>query len=473
MCLVHSLEGTLNVLNVFYMKYLIFLFFIFSYTSLKTANKYSNFSATIDPEHIMLTIPGDPSKSRAVTWRTAYNDTVSIGEIVLLELSPDLEDKAKKVTGTFAPWEEGSTTTMGHRVVFENLIPDTKYAYRVGNGKNWSEWLQIKTSSDKAKPFSFLYLGDFQNDIKSLCSRVVRQAYAHFSDAEFIYFSGDIVGESTEEDWREFFYAGGWIFGTMPSIVTPGNHEYNKNENNVRTFSKHWNQIFTMPSNGPSEKYKNRNYFIDYHGVRFISIDTPAMDYYGDDAKMILNWLENTLENNPNQWAVVLTHFPIYTCSQGRSDNPETSDALRPILEKYGVDIVLQGHDHTYCRGQNLSEAGQNVKNPPMYVVSVSGGKMYGLNTGFWADRFGSNTQLYQNISFSGDTLSYKSFTVDSKLYDDFLLIKEKSGVNRLIESPEVEKIKQRVEIPEKELKKDKYTDDDLKKYRQKFDKTN
>jgi 3',5'-cyclic AMP phosphodiesterase CpdA len=223
-----------------------------------------------------------------------------------------------------------------------------------------------------------------------------------------------------------------------------------------------------MPLNGPSEKFNNRIYYIDYQGVRFVSVDSPAFGANSEDDEMILGWLDKTLANNPNRWAVVFTHYPVYYCCQGR-EKKEYQEASKIILEKHGVDIVLQGHDHTYCRGQNLPNAGTNTKNHPMYVVSVAGEKMYGLNTSFWSDRVASNTQLYQHISFNGDTMSFKSFTVTGDLYDDFKLIKNNAGINRVVVSEEVIGIDQRTEIPEDEMEN--YTKEDILKYQQKFQK--
>ena len=145
---------------------------------------------------------------------------------------------------------------MGHKVIFENLKPNTKYVYRVGDGKNWSEWFQLKTSSENSEPFSFLYFGDVQNNIKSSCSRLLRQAYSSFPNADFMLFAGDLVSSSREEYWKEFFYAGGWIFGMVPSVPTPANNS---------------------------------------------------------DGEIILKWLDQTLAGNPNRWTVVFTHFPVYS----------------------------------------------------------------------------------------------------------------------------------------------------------------
>lgn len=434
----------------------------------QSENEFSNFEPTVFPDRVMLSISGDAATSRSVSWRTVFGTTESYGEIAALDPSPEFEDKVTKITGTNSPWEEGSQVSMGHKVIFENLQPETKYAYRVGNGENWSEWFQFRTSSANDEPFSFLYFGDVQNDIKSLGSRALRQAYTHFPEADFMLFAGDLVSRSTEEYWREFFYAGGWIFGMMPSVVTPGNHEYDKPENQARTFSKHWKQIYSSPANSPSEEYYNRNYYIDYQGVRFISFDSPGFGENENDSILLISWLDKTLTENPNRWTVFFTHYPVYSCSQGRN-NERYRNSVQPLLEKHGVDLVLAGHDHTYCRGFNPEGVKVRGKNMPLYVVSVSGPKMYGLNTSFWSDRMASMTQLYQHVSVSSEKLEFKTFTVTGELYDHFIISKNKNGVNTFVESPEVAAINQRTEIPESALEK--YSEDELKLYQQKFNK--
>jgi 3',5'-cyclic AMP phosphodiesterase CpdA len=431
-------------------------------------NKFSNYEPTLSPDRVMLSISGDPATTRAVTWRTHFSITGSYGEIAVLDPSPQFADSVKKVTGTHSPWEENSTVSMGHKVIFDNLQSETKYAYRVGDGENWSEWFQFRTSSAEDKPFSFLYFGDLQNDIKSLCSRTLRQAYTHFPEAGFMLFAGDLVSRSNEEYWREFFYAGGWIFGMMPSVATPGNHEYDKPEDQPRTFSKHWNQIYTAPANSPSEEYYNRNYYLDYQGVRFVSFDSPGLGENREDSALVISWLDKTLAENPNRWTVFFTHYPVYSCSQGRN-NEKYRNAIMPLLEKYGVDLVLAGHDHTYCRGFNPEGETNQAVNKPLYVVSVAGPKMYGLNTSFWSDRMGSLTQLYQHVSVSGEKLEFKAYTVAGELYDHFIISKSQNGTNTFIESPEVAAIAQRTEIPENALLK--YSEEELKLYQQKFNK--
>jgi 3',5'-cyclic AMP phosphodiesterase CpdA len=448
--------------------FILILFAIFMVNCSREREIREASSASKSPDRIMLSIPGDPSNSRAVTWRTSTLAEKSIGQITKGTSSPFFEDQILDFTGISSFWMEGDTSSLGHKVIFENLVPETMYLYRVGDGENWSEWFQFTTSSNENKPFNFIYLGDFQNNIKEYCSRVIRQAYSHFPNAGFILFAGDLVSESTESYWSEFFYAGNWIFGTMPSVATPGNHEYSKNGNsNSRIFSKHWNQIFVATANGP-ENLGNRTYFFDYQGVRFVSVDSPAMGYAKENLDNTVEWLNNVLSDNPNQWTILFTHYPVYSCSQGRNDE-EYREILKPILEKYGVDLVLQGHDHTYCRGQNLDNIGIECKNPPMYMVSVSGPKMYGLNVDKWSDRVASETQLYQNVEINGDSIKVGTFTVTGELYDSFLLIKGKNGINKVVEKEIVQNIEENIKIPEGAKKN--YSEEELKQYEERYQK--
>ena len=102
-----------------------------------------------------------------------------------------------------------------------------------------------------------------------------------------------------------------------------------------------------------------------------------------------------------------------------------------------------------------------------MYVVSVAGPKMYGLNVSFWSDRMASNTQLYQHISIDGDVLSFQAFDVTGKLYDTFCLKKRAGKENLFAEGEEIKNLKMNTQIPESALKK--YSDEELKKYKARF----
>ncbi len=413
------------------------------------------------PDHIVLNFSKDPATTISVTWRTSKDVRVAYGEIAKSHANPVFISRAKtfKATTENLNYEDvvsyydrsnpKNNTFIDlnhnyHSLTFQDLEPNTVYAYRVGDGKIWSEWIQFKTAQKKDAPFSFLYVGDAQNYVLELWSRLIREGFRKAPDASFIIHAGDLIDDAHDEhQWHEWFMAGGYIHSTLPSMMVPGNHEYNPFvqqdiDKNIRRLSVQWNKQFTLPDNGVAG-IEETNYYIDYQGVRFIALNSNMMI---DEQTQ---WLEEVLKDNPNKWTVATFHHPIFSASRGR-DNSTLRLLWKPIFDKYKIDIVLQGHDHTYTRGrvqpyeQNLL-SGQNVKDATgtVYVVSVSGGKMYKVKPGWeqyeaLRDRIGNNKQLFQVISIDGDKLSYKSYTAIGELFDAFDLVKNSNGVNTFIE---------------------------------------
>jgi hypothetical protein len=69
-----------------------------------------------------------------------------------------------------------------------------------------------------------------------------------------------------------------------------------------------------------------------------------------------------------------------------------------------------------------------------MYVVSVSGPKMYRLRREPWMQRVAEQTQLYQVITVDGDRLAVEARTADGELYDAFDLVKQRGRPNRVVD---------------------------------------
>jgi 3',5'-cyclic AMP phosphodiesterase CpdA len=384
------------------------------------------------PDRVILTWTGDPARSQAVTWRTDTGVTFPAAQIAVADSGPGFVRAARTRTGTTTPLTTDLGTAHYHTVNFEGLMPDTRYAYRVGDGLNWSEWFQFRTASDRPEPFSFIYFGDAQNDLKSLWSRVIREAYSDAPKASFIIHAGDLINRANRDaEWGEWFGAGGWVNGMVPSIPTPGNHEYERQGTDpatqVRTLSRHWRPQFALPEHGPAGLQETA-YYIDYQGVRIIALNS------NERQEEQVPWLEGVLADNPNRWTVVTFHHPIYASAKGR-DNQRLRELWEPVLRKHRVDVVLQGHDHTYARS-NL-QTGMNVtdpKNGTVYVVSVSGPKMYAVDRQPWMARAAEDTQLYQVLSVDGSRLRYEARTAIGQLYDAFELQKRPGRPNRLIE---------------------------------------
>lgn len=378
------------------------------------------------PDRIMLGMTQDPSTAMAVNWRTSTGVSNPKAEIAEAEDGPDFEKKSRSVSATSQLLKTDINEARFHTAQFTGLKPDTLYVYRVGDGKNWSEWNQFRTAAAGREPLTFLYVGDAQTNIYSMWSRVIRAAYSSAPDTRFILHAGDLINRRERDaEWGEWFYGAGWINSKVPMVAVPGNHEYGRGPSGDREVSTHWRPQFALPENGPAG-LEETCYYTDIQGLRVIGLNSNVMH------KEQAAWLETVLANNPNPWTIITFHHPIFSASRGR-DNKELRALWQPLFDKYKVDMVLTGHDHTYGRSNLIS--GNNVRSESgtVYVVSVSGPKMYAVQKQDWMERSAARTQLYQVIRIDGNTLRYESRTARGLLYDAFDLVKEPGKPNRLV----------------------------------------
>lgn len=388
--------------------------------------------ATAQPERIILNLTADPQHEMAITWRSAAGAPQGKVQFAVSQSGPEFTKTTTEIAAlsealSLDVQEQAGFQATYNSVILKGLTPATRYVYRVGDGTHWSEWFQFSTANATPEPFSFVYMGDAQNDVKSHASRVWREALRTAPDAAFWIHAGDLINRATSDrEWGEWFAAGDFIHAETPSLPTPGNHEYSRGP----VLSPQWRPQYTLPENGPEgrEKLKETAFYVDYQGLRIISVDAPLQHGDAEERAAQTAWLEGLLKDNPNRWTVIFTHFPLYSTAPGR-DNIHMRDTLKPLIDKYGVDLVLQGHDHGYARGSD-----HDAKDAAVYVVSVAGPKMYAVGDIDWADRKASYTQLFQVIDVENDSLTYKAFTADGHLYDRFELRKNAKGKKRRIE---------------------------------------
>src|SRR5690606_17544957 len=250
------------------------------------------------PDRITLSITAQPSTSQAISWRT--NSTVSNGfaQIKAEDSSSDMEKGMRQVPAAVhhlqvvdpAPRQDNY-----HQVVFEGLHPGTLYSYRVGDGTHWSEWLQFRTAEDPeaASSFSFIYLGDAQNDLKSRWSRAIRKAFQHAPDARFIVHAGDLINRAnTDREWGEWHQGAGFIQGMIPVLPTPGNHDHLWDDKADKpVLDPHWAAQFHLPKNGP-EGQQASVYYVDYQQVRLISLNSQVALHDAAARQEQARWLE-------------------------------------------------------------------------------------------------------------------------------------------------------------------------------------
>jgi hypothetical protein len=87
-----------------------------------------------------------------------------------------------------------------------------------------------------------------------------------------------------------------------------------------------------------------RYYAFSKKNVRFLALDSNLMD-----AKQ-LAWIEDTLKQSQDAWKICYFHHPLYSNAGRHGSEVELRVILEPIFVKYGVNVVLSGHDHVYER---------------------------------------------------------------------------------------------------------------------------
>ncbi|ARQ67765.1 purple acid phosphatase family protein [Streptomyces marincola] len=385
-------------------------------------------------ERVVLSPTATPGTSQIITWRTPEPaDAVA-------EFGPASGGATTAVAGTGTGEAGGG---FHHRVTLDGLTPGTEYRYRVGDGTRWGAWTTFRTAGAAGEPFSFVYLGDIQNDITSGAAPLIRAAYADGADAALSVHAGDLVNNpNADDEWAEWFSAvGADTTSTTNQIATPGNHEYDGWE-----LSDHWTRQFPGAGNGPDdEDLDGTAYYTDYQGVRFISLNSnytnaPWFDVWDwlEDQEV---WLDRVLRDNPNRWTVVTFHQPVMSNSEGRT-GALVRAAWLDVLEEHDVDLVLQGHDHSYGRGNLVANRTDDpsVTTGPVYVVSVAGPKMYEPSRLDWRlagaevrTQLG-DTQTYQIVDVTENSLTYRAKTQDGTVVDAFTIVKDGAG-KRVVEN--------------------------------------
>ena len=379
------------------------------------------------PDRIVATPAADAAHGFAVAWRTDASVQSPLLEIAVAGDSPAIGPVRRITAGSRALQSENGLSHH-HRVDVEGLQPDTLYVYRVQGQGSWSAWNQLRTPAAAGKPLTLLYFGDTQNKNLSHVSRVIRAAQKAAPQATVSLFAGDLVsgGDGADDnEWGEWFAATGWL--AQETLVAPaiGNHEYFEEFEDTpqerRVLGRHWPVTFALPRNG-APGVADTTYWFDVQDVRIAVLDgTSALDL--GTAQAQAKWLDRVLADNPHPWSIVLLHQPFYSPRAGRQ-NVALQQVLLPVVRRHNVDLVLQGHDHTYGR------RGEGQAPTPQYVVTVAGPKQYRLSDEARATMapVGEDTQLFQVLTIDPSHLRYEARTVTGRRYDAFELTRSPDG---------------------------------------------
>lgn len=369
--------------------------------------------------NVITTFKGDSQTTRAFTWSMNNPEAEGIMQIASGTEAASLEDSANlittyKVTSSIHADASGKEYVV-HKAEVTGLEPGMSYIYRVGSGKEseWSEVYTFTTEGVNTEHFTFINVADTQGITESdfaKWGKTLDQALAIFSDAKFIVHNGDLTEEPQDDQaWSYFINKARGRLAQTPLMPVTGNHD--EVDDNADHFLKHFN----LPTNGDEGSFPGTSYSFDYGHVHFVVLNTES------NIKGQLSWLEDDLGRSNQPWTIVAMHRPAYG-----GNRYEKIDKWVKVFDEYGVDLVLQGHNHEYSRSYPLRD-GKVVHEGEgtVYVTTNTAGQKFNEKKEdqfYHAVHFQNYKQMFAGITVNGNQLIYQAYDVDGEKLDEFVL---------------------------------------------------
>ena len=321
-----------------------------------TKMNYAWYSKTADEAKVRVSTNADMSKTTEVNGSNTYSENY------------------KEFTGTSKEYKKiDDVTYYANKVTITELKENTTYYYQCLVDGKWTSVKKFKTGD--TSNFSFLYVGDPQigaskgqtptesseaqsadiaarNDAFSW-NKTLTAAISEHSDVDFIVSAGDQINNTGDDNGQEREYAGflsADVLSNVPVAPTIGNHD-----SKFANYQNHFNvpNAYTEEQNATPA---GNDYYYTYGDVLFIVLNTN--NYNCADHEALIKKAEQAAPNA--KWKIVTFHHDIYGSGYDHSDSDGIvlRTQLTTLLDKYDIDVVLQGHDHTYSRSYMLTSDG-------------------------------------------------------------------------------------------------------------------
>ena len=374
--------------------------------------------ASSSPVHVLLTFGDAQPLSRNVSWQADSVLRPSWLELVCLADSDTIRVEAQ---GEVFRSRGGQAAYYVARL--RDLQAGTSYAYRAVTGKKASPWYQFHTQSGSTDKVEFLYVGDVQDSIGGEANRFLREALSRHPESKFLVCGGDLSDGPRQSCWDEAFRDIDSVAQAMPLLVVAGNHDYRKGV--IQWLECRFPLTFSYFLD--AKIADNQVYTLNYGPVQFFLLDSNRELPYLLTQR---DWLKAQLEQSRARWKIVVLHHPLFSI-RSRSRNLIQRWVFNDLLEDYGVDLVLQAHEHAYAR-MTAHEGGQAVT--PVYTVSHCSPKNYEIYENDRYDKTIASSRFYQTVRISGDTLTLTAYEVYHHSRCDSLQIIKNQNKAKIIE---------------------------------------
>jgi predicted MPP superfamily phosphohydrolase len=268
-----------------------------------------------------------------------------------------------------------STDCVLYQADLTGLSPNTDYFYTVSlNGQDVASAGEARFTTAGAGPFKFVVVGDsgwgdFQSDAQGLIANLIAG-----EKPALVVHTGDLVYNPTgtfDSYQRNYFNYFAAAMCSAPFFPCPGNHEYDV-PNAIPYLSVH-----SLPFENVPLPDRGRYYSFDWGNVHFVSIDAyQSLNRAVNANGPMLRWLDNDLRSTRQFWRIVYFHPPPYAggVNQGDIQSQWARDYMVPIFERYGVQVVFSGHEHSYQRSLPIWKNNFVTSNTGISYLTSGGG---------------------------------------------------------------------------------------------------
>lgn len=365
-----------------------------------------------DAEAGLVMFVGSDESERNFTWYTETQNTPSV-----LVSTNGMLIGSEKFEGTSVKATEGD---FANHVTVTELEEDTVYYYKCISGDFESDIYSFKTASDDE--FKAVYMTDIhitsddgnQESLRNTSykfNNTLEDVLSRENDVSLILSAGDQASDGREDEYKAFAVSP--ILKSVSVATTIGNHDRKGAE--YKTFSNLPNEY----EEAAVSSYIGDDYWFVKGDVLFLVVDTnctSGADHY--------KFVKKAVESNPDvKWKVLMAHHDLYS---GRIPSRESENELlrimwAPIIDEFGVDLVLLGHSHYYtvsnvlCNNKIVAPLESEMVDPngTIYMVSCS------INRPRGDDEIGLNEEigfahLTQEPTYNILTCNEDSITVES-----------------------------------------------------------
>lgn len=209
---------------------------------------------------------------------------------------------------------------------------------------------------------------------------------------EFVLMMGDnLYGTETPADYKKKFQDvyQKLLDDKVKFYATLGNHDQ-PNERFYENFNMNGKEYYRFTKGN----------------VAFYSLNSNYMD------KTQLKWFEDELAKDTSEWKICFFHHPPYSSGGKHGSDKQLREVVEPLFVKYGVNLVLAGHEHFYERIKPqkgiyyfISGAGGKLREGDVKESSPLTDKAFDADMSFMLAEIVKDQMYFQVISRKGDTV--------------------------------------------------------------------